>query len=341
MTGPLSRQDLVRLTGRLGALLFTLWGATLVTFIIARIIPTNPAQLIAGDGASPDVVASIAQELGLDRPLWEQYARYLGDLLRGDLGVSVRSGEPVLRELLRAAPATIELALCAFVLIVCAALVLGALAARRPEGVVDHLVRLLSAVAISTPTFWTGLLLLWVFAQALGWAPLGGRLAPETQLESITGFVLADSLLVGRPDLFVSGLAHLALPAVTLALGSAGAAARLVRASLIETLATDYVRRVRAAGLSEWVVLTRYALPNAMIPFVTTMGLRLADLLVGAVVTEMIFGWPGLGAYTLDAIAGLDFPAILGFTLFAALVYSLANLAVDILNAALDPRARA
>lgn len=336
-----SRQSLARLAGRFGALLFTLWGATLITFVIARIIPTNPAQLIAGDGASPEVITLIASELGLDRPLWEQYALYLGSLLRGDLGVSIRSGEPVLVELLRVAPATIELALAAFVLIVTASLTLGALAARRPESLVDQFIRLLSAVAISTPTFWTGLLLLWAFSQALGWAPLGGRLAPEAQLEPVTGFVLIDSLLAGRPDLFASGLAHLALPAVTLALGSAGAAARLVRASLLETFATDYVRRAQASGLSEWVVLTRYALPNAMIPFITTMGLRLADLLVGAVVTEMIFSWPGLGAYTLEAIAGLDFPAILGFTLFAALVYALANLAVDVINAALDPRARA
>lgn len=326
------------LTARL-ALAFI--GATLVTFVISHLIPSDVARMIAGDGASPQVLAHIRQTLGLDEPLWKQYLIYLAHLVHGDLGVSIRTGEPVAVELARAIPATAELALAAFALIVVLSLGLGCAAALRRDGPLDHAVRMFSSLAVSTPTFWTGLLLIGLFSAALGWLPSTGRLSPDlAEAPRITGLVTLDAILTGRPDVLLDALAHLALPAITLALAFSGASIRLVRASMLEVLSADYVRRARAAGLSEWMVVTRYALPNALIPFVTTLGIGLADLLAGAVITESIFGWPGLGSYTLGAIAGLDFPAIMGFTLFAALAYSSANIMVEGIVGALDPRAR-
>ena len=322
-------------------LLLTLLGASLVTFVISHMIPTDAARLMAGDGASEAVVARLRADMGLDQPVPVQYLRYLGDLAQGDFGVSIRSGEPVMTEILRVAPATFELALAAFLLIVVISLTFGCWAAVRRDRLADQIIRTLSAVAISTPTFWIALLLIAVFAAQMGWAPLGGRLSADTEAPpTVSGLFVLDSILSGRPATVIDALVHLALPAITLALAASGSAIRLIRASLLEVLGQDYVLRARAAGLSEFKVLTAYALPNALIPFVTTMGLLLADLLGGAIITEMVFGWPGLGGYTLEAIAGLDFPAIMGFTILAAAIYGIANLIVDLLNGALDPRAR-
>jgi peptide/nickel transport system permease protein len=312
-----------------------------VTFAIAHMVPNDAARMIAGDLASEDRVAEVRAELGLDRPLPVQYAAYMGRLLSGDLGLSIRSGRPVLEELLEALPATVELALAAFAIIVVAALVLGSIAALSAGRWPDLLIRFLATVAISAPTFWIGLVLIAILFGLFDLLPSGGRLSAELQPPpQVTGLYTLDGLLARDWRTAADALRHLLLPAVTLALAASGAAARLVRASLLEVLQEDHVRRARAAGLSEWVVLTRYALPNAMIPFLTTMAILLADLLGGAVVTEAIFGWPGLGSYTLEAVAGLDFPAIMGFTLLAAIFYAAANLLVDLLYGVLDPRMR-
>jgi peptide/nickel transport system permease protein len=320
----------------------TLFGATLVTFVISHLVPADVARLIGGDDASPEMVARIVRSGGLDQPVWRQYLIYLDHLAHGDLGVSIRTGRPVLGELLAVLPATAELAFAAFAIILVFSLVLGSLAALERDRLADQVIRVLSALSISTPTFWLGLLLIALFSAKLGWLPLGDRLDESlTPAPSVTGLLTVDGLIAGRLDVVVDALRHLVLPAMTLAIGATGASTRLVRASLLEILSADYVRRARSAGFSEWVVLTRYALPNALVPFVTTMGLLLADLLGGAVVTEIIFGWPGVGAYTIDAIAGLDYPAIMGFTLFAAAVYALANMAVDVACGLLDPRAGA
>lgn len=330
-----------RVLRRLGGLAFTLFGATLVTFAISHLVPTDVARLVAGDHASPAVVEHIRHSLGLDRPVWVQYAIYLRQLLHGDLGTSIRSGAPVLGEIAGAAGATAELAVYALLLIAAASLILGSLAARYHNRWIDQVVRLSSALALSLPTFWSGLLLIGVFAAWANWAPSGGRLDPDLAgVTPLTGFVTLDALAAGRLDVFLDALAHLALPAITLALISIGGMTRLLRASLLEVRGSTYVLRARSAGLSEWTILTRYALPNALIPFVTSLGLVFADLLGGAVVTEILFGWPGLGSYTMQAIAGLDFPAIMGFTLFVAAAYAVANLLVDLLCTVLDPRTR-
>lgn len=336
-------RDLVPiLLRRLPALALVLVGATIVTFLIMNFVPSDPARLIAGEHASAAVVAELRERLGLDQPLWQQYVSYLGRLAEGDLGTSIRSGRPVLEELLQALPATLELALAALSLIVVLGIGLGTLAAIRRDRLTDQLIRTLGAIAISTPTFWSGILLLGLFFALLGWLPGGGRIAVEYDaLPRVTGFFTVDALLAGNGAAFLDALRHLAMPALTLALASTGASVRLVRASVLEVMNDEHVRRARAAGLSEWVVISRYVLPTALLPFVTTLGLYMADLMSGAIVTEMIFGWPGLGTYAMEAIAGLDFAAIMGFTVLVALIYSIANLLVDLALAALDPRVRA
>lgn len=327
---------------RFAGLVLTLLGASLVTFFISHVIPTDVARLIAGDGASEEIVAGLRTKLGLDQPIWVQYGLYLRDLAQGDLGVSIRSGQPVAEELLRAAPATLELALAAFVLIVAGGLGLGALAALSRDRLLDKAVRAFSILSISTPTFWSALVLIAVVSVVLQWAPLGGRIDPELAPPATrTGFLVLDSILDGRWDVLASALHHLLLPALTLALAALGGAIRLVRATLLESLSQDYVVRARASGLSTWRVLSGYAMPSALVPFVTVQAIVLGDLFAGAVVTEMIFGWPGLGSYTLGAVAGLDFPAIMGFTLLASAGYACANLVADLLVARIDPRAAA
>ncbi|MBU6166072.1 MAG: ABC transporter permease [Alphaproteobacteria bacterium] len=324
---------------RLAATLVVLLGVSVVTFVITQLVPSDTARLVAGDLASEARVAEIRQELGLDRPLPVQYATYMQRLARGDLGVSIRSGRPVAEELAEALPATVELALLAFVIILINGLLLGSLAALAAGRWPDHLIRLLSTMMISAPTFWIGLVLIALCFGQLDLLPAGGRLSPElVPPVAITGLYGLDAMLAGQWRLAGDVVTHLLMPALTLALAASGSAARLVRASLLEVLQEDHVRRARVAGLSEWVVLTRYALPNALVPFITTAAILLADLLGGAVVTEAIFSWPGLGSYTLEAVAGLDFPAIMGFTLLAALFYAAANLVVDVLYGVVDPR---
>lgn len=320
-------------------IVFVLFGVTLVTFTITQMVPTDPARLVAGDLASEEIVERIRVDLGLDRPLPEQYVRYLERLGTGDLGRSLRTGRPVLEELIEVLPATVELALFAFFIIAVSGIALGTMAALNVGKWPDIVVRLLGTIAISAPTFWTGLILLWLFFGIFEMLPGGGRIDPAySDVPTITGLYTLDGLLVGRPEVTLDALRHLLLPAFTLALASTGSAARLVRASLLDVLQEDYVRRAEAAGLSRWTVTVRYALPNALIPFVTTMAIYLADLLGGAVITEVLFSWPGLGSYTLDAISGLDFPAIMGFTLLAAVFHFSANMIVDTLYAVLDPR---
>jgi peptide/nickel transport system permease protein len=326
---------------RIASLIGVLLGVSLITFVIAQLVPTDVARLVAGDHASPEIIARVRLELGLDRPIWMQYGLYLERLLHGDLGTSIRSGRAVSDELLERLPATAELALASFALIVAFGLSLGVAAALGVRRWSDHLIRTVSTIAISAPTFWTGVLLLAIFFGWLNWLPPGGRIDPDLlDAPSLTGMYVLDGMITGRLDVVGDALKHLALPAFTLALASSGSAIRLVRASMLDVLHEDYVRRARAAGLSEATVVLRYALPTALVPFVTAMALYLADLLAGAVVTEIIFGWPGLGSYTLEAIAGLDFPAIMGFTLLAAVFYTIANQLVDLIYGLLDPRLR-
>lgn len=324
---------------RLVSLIFVLLGVTLITFALSHLIPADPARIIAGDRAGDEVVAAIRQQLGLDLPVWQQYGRYLGQVLTGDLGTSLRSGGAIATELAQVLPATLELALSALGLTVLVGIPLGIAAALRRGGWPDHAVRLLALAGHSTPSFWLGTLLISLFYVVLDLLPAGGRLSPGlTAPDPITGLLLIDTLLTGKGALFADALLHLLLPASTLALLAIGTVARITRASLLDVLSQDHVRTARAFGLPERVVITRYALRTALIPVVTSLGLLLGDLLSGAVVTEIIFAWPGLGTYMVSAVSALDFPAIMGFTVLMSLAYVLCNLLVDLSYLALDPR---
>lgn len=326
---------------RLGLMVFVLFGLIVVTFVIARLIPTDPARLIAGNFASEAVVEQIRVELGFNKSLWEQFWIYFNGLIRGDFGTSITSGQPVLQDLATYAPATIELAITAMLIAMAGGIGFGVLSAVYKDGWIDQAVRLIAMAGVSTPSFWLALLMLIVFYGELGWFPAGGRIDPSLDLFTpVTGLYAIDSLLAGRIDAFASALSHIFLPATCLALITMGGFARLIRASLLEELGRSYVRTLRSIGLSQMQIVVRHALPNALTPFVTQLGLSFAAMLTGAVVTESIFGWPGMGGYILQATETLDFPAIMGFTIMVGLIYAVMNLAIDILYLLIDPRLR-
>lgn len=324
---------------RLLGLVLVVVGVSLITFIISHLIPGDPARLIAGDRATDEIVAGIRLKLGLDLPLYQQYWAYLTGLVQGDLGTSIRTSRPVLEDIRAFFPATLELALVALFLATLLGVPLGVLSAVYRNKPIDQLVRTISVAGISTPAFWLGLGLIVLFYGRLGWLPGGGRLDQGlTPPIDVTGFYLIDSLLAWNLPIFFNALKHLVLPAFTLGFVHLGIVARQVRSAMLEQLGEDYVRTARAFGLSRWVVVFRQALPNAMIPSVTVLGLAMGDLLYGAVLTETVFGWPGMGAYVVDSIQALDFPAVMGFAVVVSFAYVLLNLLVDLLYRWIDPR---
>lgn len=324
---------------RLFSLILVVIGVSLITFVISHLIPGDPARLIAGERATPEIVAHIRHQLGLDLPLYQQYWRYVVQLVHGDLGMSIRTHRPVLQDIRAFFPATLELAVVALILATLIGIPLGVLSAVYRNKTVDQIVRTISVTGISTPAFWLGLGLIVVFYGHLGWFPGGGRLdqgmAPPTD---ITGFYLIDSLLTWNLPVFFNALRHIVLPAFTLGFVHLGIVARQIRSAMLEQLGEDYIRTARAFGLSRLTVVVRHALPNALIPSVTVLGLALGDLLYGAVLTETVFGWPGMGAYVVDSIQALDFPAVMGFAVVVSFVYVLLNLVVDLLYRWIDPR---
>ena len=324
---------------RLLGLLLVVIGVSLITFTISHLIPGDPARLIAGDRASDAIVQNIRHQLGLHLPLYQQYGRYMLDLLHGDLGTSIRTSRPVLEDLQTFFPATLELALAALLLSVLVGVPLGVLSAVYHNRFIDQIARTLAVTGISTPAFWLGLGLILLFYGNLGWLPGSGRL--DEGLEpppTISGFYLIDSLLAGDIPLFLNALQHLILPAVTLGFVNLGVVARQIRSAMLDQLGEDYIRTARAYGLSRWAVILRHALPNALIPSVTVLGLTLGDLLYGAVLTETVFAWPGMGAYVVKSIQALDFPAVMGFAILVSFIYVLLNMAIDLLYRVIDPR---
>jgi peptide/nickel transport system permease protein len=327
--------------GRLAASVLTAVAATLIIFLIAHFIPADPVQAQLGEAASarPDIVQGFRSRWGLDRPLWEQYVIFLGGLIHGDLGQSIASRRPVMQDIAQYAPATVELATVAAVLAAGVGICLGVLAAIRRDSWLDHLSRFTSLLGVSAPTFWLAFIFLAVFYGGLKWAPGPGRLdAGAAPPPHITGLFLVDSLVTGNLATFRSALGHIVLPAVVLAASSLGVVARTSRASMLDALNQEYVRVAHAKGLESIAVVMRHALPNALIPVVTLGGLMYAQLLSGAVMTETIFSWPGLGRYAFQSTVALDFPAILGITLLVATIYLVINLLVDISYAVIDPR---
>jgi peptide/nickel transport system permease protein len=315
--------------------------ATLVVFLIAHMVPTDPILAMLGDAASanPATVARFRAQWGLDRSLVEQYFLFLDGLAHGDLGVSIVTRRGVLDDILQYAPATLELATAAALITVAVGVPLGILAAVFRDRWIDHLGRLVSLIGVAAPTFWLAFIALAVFYGGLQIAPGPGRISLFVmEPPKVTGLYVIDSLLTGDMQAFCSALTHLVMPASVLAASTIGLITRTMRSSMLEALGQDYVRVARAKGLPEWAVVTGYAVSNAVIPVVTLGGLAYAELLAGAVMTETIFSWPGLGRYTYQSAAALDFPAILGVTLLIAAIYLVMNLLVDLSYALLDPR---
>lgn len=318
-------------------------GVTLISFVISHAVPSDPIVSNLGQQASqrPEIVAAFRARWGLDRPLHEQYLSFVGNLVRGDLGTSINTRRPVATDVAQFLPATVELSTVSIVFALLAGLPLGVLAAVYRDTWIDHVARLVSLVGVSIPIFWLAAVALVVFYAALHIAVGPGRLGPQIQTPPpVTGFVIVDSLLAGDLATFRSGLEHLMLPGLVLGSSVMGLITRVTRSSLLEVLGQDYVRTARAKGLVERLVVSRHALRNALIPTVTVLGLAYGSLLSGAVLTETIFAWPGLGRYAYQSAITNDFPAILGVTLVIALIYILVNLLVDITYALLDPQIR-
>ena len=321
----------------------SLIGVVVVTFLLARALPGDPAAYYAGSSATPASIAQIREKLGLDRSLVVQFGDYVNHLVHGDLGQSVSSGAPVLTDLATRLPASIELTGAALLFALLIGLPLGILAATRPGAPVDHLCRVLVTIGAAFPTFFVALLLVFVFYFKLGIAPEPlGRLneiyltAPPT----VTGLLLVDTLLAGDIEAFRGALGQLMLPAVSLGLFALAPIARITRAAMLEALASDYARTARAMGLSRGRVVFVYALRNAMLPIVNILGMVFSFLLGANVLVEQVFAWPGIGAYAVKAVIASDYAAVQGFVLMMAVLFILLNLGVDLVAAAMDPRVR-
>ncbi|MFO1250937.1 MAG: ABC transporter permease subunit [Inhella sp.] len=326
---------------KLALLLPTLLGITAVAFGLIRLVPGDPIEIMVGERQlDPVTHAALMKQLGLDQPLWNQYLHYLGQLLQGDLGQSLVSRTPVSQEFAALFPATLELALCALLLAVLGGLLLGMAAALKRGSWLDQGVMGLATVGYSMPVFWWGLILIMFFSVDLGLTPVSGRIAVEFEVERVTGFMLVDSLLSGEAGAFQSALRHLLLPAIVLGTASLAVVARMTRSSMLEVLREDYIRTARAKGLSPARVLAVHALRNALIPVLTVVGLQTGSLLAGAVVTETIFSWPGIGKWLIDAIARRDYPVVQAGILVTALTFIAVNLLVDLLNSWANPRLR-
>ena len=326
---------------RLALLLPTFIGITLVAFFLIRLVPGDPIEVMVGERRlDPEAHARLVHQMGLDRPLWVQYGSYLKQTLSGDLGTSIVSREPVSVEFAALFPATVELALCALLLALVVGLALGAVAALKRGSLVDQGVMGLATVGYSMPIFWWGLMLIMLFSVDLGWTPVSGRIAIEYDIATRTGFMLIDSVVSGEPGAFLSALRHLVLPALVLGTVPMAVIARMTRSSLLEVLREDYMRTARAKGLSPTRVVIVHGLRNALIPVITVVGLQTGALLGGAVLTETIFSWPGIGKWLIDSIARRDYPVVQAGILISALIFIVANLVVDVLYGVADPRIR-
>ncbi len=316
-------------------------GVSLLLFVLTHLVPADPAKLIAGEHAGPEQIAAVRHAFGLDRPLPEQYLVFLEKLCRGDLGVSMLTNSPVTADLEQYFPATIELAASAMLLTIVLGIPIGVVSAVRRGGTVDLAAQLLSLSGLSFPIFFFGILLQLVFVRWLGWFPLSGRLGVTAAAPPhVTGLYVVDSLLTGRFGELRSALLHLALPSLTLALSSLAPTVRMTRSTMLESLSQDYMRTAWAKGLASVRVLLHHALRNALIPVITVLGLYTGGLLGGVFLVELIFTWPGVGLYSVNAITALDYPAIMGTSLLLTVVFVLVNLGVDLLYAVVDPRIR-
>ena len=326
---------------RFSLIIPTFIGVTLLTFALIRLVPGDPVELMAGErGISPERHAELRAAMGLDKPLLVQYGDYIVNVVQGDLGNSVVTRTPVLDEFLTLFPATIELSVCAILFAMIVGLPLGILAAVKRGSIFDHSLMGISLTGYSMPIFWWALLLILLFSVSLGWTPVSGRISVMYWVEPVTNFMLIDALLSDEEGAFGSALSHLILPAVVLGTVPLAVIARMTRSSMLEVLGEDYIRTANAKGLGPGTVLIAHALKNAAVPIVTTIGVGVALLIGGAVITESVFAVPGLGRLVVDAILRRDYPIIQGVILIFSAAYVAINLVVDIVYTLLDPRIR-
>lgn len=317
-------------------------GVVLITFLLTRALPGDPAAFFAGPSATTEAIEQIRVNLGLDRSLPEQLLLYVGDLIQGDLGSSLSTGQTVVYDLTTRLPASLELTFAALAFALVFAIPLGILAATLPNSWVDHGVRIVATAGVSLPTFFTGLLLVYILYYRLGWvpAPLGRLNLLHSPPHHITGFYLIDSAVQGDWPLFQAAAAQLFLPAVTLGLFALAPLARVTRASMLGILSSDFIRTARASGLPRTRILWNYAFRNALLPVITTLGVVFSFLLGANILVEKVFAWPGIGSYAVEALVMSDYAPIQGFILTMALLYILLNLGIDLLYIVIDPRSR-
>ena len=326
---------------RLSLVIPTFFGMTLLAFFLIRLVPGDPIETMAGErGIDAARHAVLLHEYGLDRPVMVQYGIYIGRVLQGDLGKSIVTQTPVLKEFLALFPATIELALCAMVFALVLGIPAGIIAAVRRNSVLDHGVMGVSLTGYSMPIFWWGLLLILLFSVQLGWTPVSGRIEVKYFIEPSTGFLLIDSLLSNERGAFWSALTHLILPTIVLGTNPLAVIARMTRSAMLEVLGEDYIRTARAKGLSAARVVGLHALRNALIPVVTVIGLQVGVLFTGAILTETIFSWPGVGKWLIEAISRRDYPVLQGGILLLGVIVMAVNLLVDITYGIINPRIR-
>ncbi len=326
---------------KIGVVLPTFLGVTLIAFTFIRVLPGDPVLLMAGErGMSEERHARLMNEFGFDRPILVQYGTYLNNLIHGNFGTSIITKKPVFEEFMTLFPATVELSICALILAVFIGLPVGMLAAVRRGTVFDHTVMAGALTGYSMPIFWWGLLLIIFFSGILGWTPVSGRISLLYYFEPVTGFMLIDSFLSGQEGAFSSALSHLILPSIVLATIPLAVIARQTRSAMLEVLGEDYIRTARAKGLAPSRVIGLHALRNAMIPVITVIGLQVGVLFAGAILTETIFSWPGIGKWMVDSISRRDYPSVQGGLLLIAAIIMIVNLIVDLLYGLINPRIR-
>jgi peptide/nickel transport system permease protein len=333
---------------RLITMIPVLIGISVLVFAFIRLIPGDVATSMLGERATPERIAELRMQLGLDKPLYVQYFIYMSHVVRGDLGTSVLRGDPVIKDLTLRFPATLELAVAAMIFAISVGVPSGIISAIRPNSVFDNIARLGTLAGVSMPIFWLGIMLSWTFGVTLHWLPTGGRMTVTLDLPPVvflghsfrTNSYLVDSLLSGNWVVFIDVTRHLILPAIALGTIPMAIIARMTRSAMLEVMGQDYIRTAAAKGLAERSVVMDHALKNAMLPVVTVVGLQVGRLLSGAILTETIFGWPGIGSWLYDSIIARDYPIVQGTTMLIAVIFVLVNLAVDVLYAMLDPRIR-
>ncbi|SET71555.1 peptide/nickel transport system permease protein [Salinibacillus kushneri] len=323
---------------RILMLIPVLFGVSLLVFSIIYLIPGNPAQVILGQRATTEAIAEVERQLGLDQPFYIQYFSYIGDLLTGDLGTSIKTKTAISEEIWPYLAATMELTLVAMVIAIFVGVNAGIISAWFHNSWFDYIAMILALIGVSMPVFWLGLMEQYVFAVRLDWLPSTGRYDPSTVIDSITNFYLIDTLIQGEFGKFKNLLSHIILPGAALATIPMAIIARMTRSTMLEVMKSDFIRTARAKGLNNIWVVYKHSLRNAVIPVLTVVGLQTGLLLGGAILTETIFGWPGIGRYIYDAIQARDYPVIQSGILIIATIFVIINLIVDLLYAAIDPR---